>query len=158
ANTRAAEYEDAGLDVVSLQTGERKTLYRGGYYGRYLPRGHLVYMHQGTLFAARMDIAQLVLTGPPAPVLEDVMSRAGDGGADFDFSQSGIFVYQSRSRAAATVQWLQKSGTLEPLLRTRATYEWLRLSPDGKRIALVGEEGTKSDIWVYDPETGQMSG
>jgi hypothetical protein len=27
-----------------------KILQRGGYYGRYLPSGHLVYVHEGVIF------------------------------------------------------------------------------------------------------------
>lgn len=161
AGTEAGNYENANLDVVSLQTGRRKTLRAGGYYGRYLPGGYLIYMHQGTLFAARMDIGRLTLTGPPAPVLEDVASRPGDGGADFDFSRSGTLVYESgKSRGLMTVQWLQPSGKLEPLLPAPGVYDALRLSPDGKRLALVVDssaQGGNTDIWVYDLERGAMS-
>jgi hypothetical protein len=41
---------------------------RGGYYGRYVPSGHLLYVHQGTVYAAPMDVNRLELTGPAAPV------------------------------------------------------------------------------------------
>jgi hypothetical protein len=144
--------------VVSFKTRERRTLHQGGYHGRYLSSGHLVYMHQGTLFAARMDLDRLTLTGPPAPVLEDVASRAGDGGADFDFSQSGVFVYDSGGlKSQATVQWLERSGKLQPLLSTPSSYKELRFSPDGKRLALVVDEGANPDLWVYDVERGTMT-
>jgi serine/threonine protein kinase/Tol biopolymer transport system component len=157
ATTGPGQYENASLEVVSLKTGERKTLLQGGYYGRYLPSGHLIYMHQGTLFAARMDAGRLALTGPPAPVLEDVASRPGDGGADFDFSHSGVFVYQSnRFSGHTTIQWLDKSGKLEPLLRKPGAYDWIRLSPDGKRLAII-ENGADRDISVYDLERSTMS-
>ncbi|MBI1897783.1 MAG: PD40 domain-containing protein [Acidobacteria bacterium] len=158
ANTQPGNYENANIEVVSIKTGERKALLRGGYYGRYLPSGHLIYMRQGTLLAARMDLSRLALTSSPAPVLENVASRVGEGGAAFDFSQSGSFVYQSSSsRAPSTVWWLEESGKLEPLLRTPAVYTWLRFSPDGKRLALVIRQGVSSDIWVYDLERETMS-
>ena len=39
-------YDDANIDVISLRTGERKTLHRGGFFGRYLAdangTGHLL--------------------------------------------------------------------------------------------------------------------
>jgi serine/threonine protein kinase len=157
ASTEPGQYENASIDVVSVKTGDRKTLHRGGYYGRYLPGGRLIYMHKGTLFAARMDIDRLVLTSSPQPVLEDVASRPGDGGADFDLSQSGIFVYQSSRSGGGqrTVQWLHKSGRLEPLLREPAAYDWIRFSPDGKRLALI-DHGS-NQIWVRDLEHGTMS-
>ena len=38
---------DGNIEVQSLETGERKTLQLGGFYGRYLPTGHLVYYERG---------------------------------------------------------------------------------------------------------------
>src|SRR5262249_30755409 len=38
--------ENAQIQAVSLRTGAVKVVHRGGYYGRYLPTGHLVYLHQ----------------------------------------------------------------------------------------------------------------
>ena len=97
------------------------------------------------------------MTSPPRPVIEDVASRPGDGGADFDFSQSGIFVYlSSRFTGRTNVQWLDKSGRLEPLIRKPGAYDWIRLSPDGRRIAVI-DHGATGDIWVYDLERETMS-
>src|SRR5207249_4202020 len=60
-----AGYENANIVVQPLPTGPRKILQRGGYYGRYLPSGHLVYVHDGTLFAAPFDLDRLELVGQP---------------------------------------------------------------------------------------------
>jgi len=50
-------FEDADINVYSMASGQRKTLLRhGGFYVRYLPSGHLVYMHAGTLFAVPFDL------------------------------------------------------------------------------------------------------
>lgn len=157
ASSEAGHYENGSLDVVSLDTGERKTLHRGGYYGRYLPSGHLIYMHLATLFAARMDIGRLALAGTPVPVLDDVASRPSDGGADFEFSQLGTFVYLSgRSRGPRTVQWLHKSGRLEPLALAPGAYDALRLSPDGTRLALVIQDAGPG-VWVYHLQRGALA-
>ena len=45
------------------RAGRRKVVQRGGYHGRYLPSGHLVYIHDGTLFAAPFDLDRLEVTG-----------------------------------------------------------------------------------------------
>jgi serine/threonine protein kinase/Tol biopolymer transport system component len=158
ANSQAGDYEKASIDVFSLQTGQRRTLHRGGYYGRYLPSGHLIYMHEGTLFAAPMDPDRLVLTGPPTPVLDNIDSRPGDGGAAFDCSRSGVFLYQSgATQNESTVQWLEKSGKLQPLIRAPSTYKEIRFSPDGRRLALVNDHGGNPDIWIYDMQRGAMT-
>ena len=158
ANSQPGNYENASLDVVLVKTGQRRTLLRGGYFGRYLPSGHLVYMHQGTLFAARMDLNRLSLTGPSVPVLQDVDSRSGDGGAAFDTSRTGVFVYESDvAPSRSTVQWLEKSGNLQPLIAAPGNYNQIRLSPDGKRLAVVNDAAANPDIWIYDIERGTMT-
>jgi serine/threonine-protein kinase len=37
-----ASIENAAIEAISLKTGQVKVVQRGGYYGRYLPTGHLV--------------------------------------------------------------------------------------------------------------------
>jgi serine/threonine-protein kinase len=86
-------WEDADIVVVRLATGERKTVHRGGHYGRYLKSGHLVYVHNATLFAAPFDLERLEVSGQPAPVIEGVTSGATNGGAQYTVSDSGTLVY-----------------------------------------------------------------
>src|SRR5260370_37016163 len=74
--------DDADIEVVSLKTGDRKTVYNGGFFARYLPSGHLVFVHQNTLFAAPFDLKRLGLTGAPQPGVEDIRNRQ-DGGGGF---------------------------------------------------------------------------
>ena len=65
-------YNDADLVVHVLPHGPRKVVQRGGYHGRYLSSGHLVYIHDGTLFAAPFDLDRLEMTGEPVPALGGV--------------------------------------------------------------------------------------
>ena len=48
--------EDADITLYSVVSGQRKTLQRGGFYARYLHSGHVVYIHEGTLFAVPFDL------------------------------------------------------------------------------------------------------
>jgi hypothetical protein len=68
---KAATYDHASIDVLSLKTGAIKVLQRGGYFGRYLPGGYLVYIHQKTLFGVSFDLDRLEVRGTPAPLQED---------------------------------------------------------------------------------------
>ena len=77
-------------------TGERKVVYRGGSYGRYVPTGHLVFVNRGTLFAVPFDLDSLETSGAPVPVLQKVATSPGEGGAQFDFSATGRLVYGSQ--------------------------------------------------------------
>jgi len=143
--------EQANIEAVSLKTGQVKIVERGGYYGRYLPSGHLVYLHQGVLFGVRFDPARLEVRGAPTPVLEDMASNSGTGGGQFDFSTSGTFLYSAGKSAAQgwQVAWLENSGELKPFLAAAGTYGAPRLSPDGREVAFTGEG---SDIYIHDLE------
>ena len=56
SSSTQGNYENSNIVVQSLQTGEKKIVQRGGYYARYLPSGHLLYVHEATLFAAPLDL------------------------------------------------------------------------------------------------------
>ena len=58
-------FDDATIVVMAVPEGTHTVVQRGAYHGRYLPSGHLVYLHDGTLFAAAFDLNRLVVTGPP---------------------------------------------------------------------------------------------
>ena len=148
------------VEVLNLKSGQRKTLQPKGYYGRYLPSGHLVYVHQGTLFAAPMDLERLVLTGPPAPVLEEVAYHAASGGSQFAFSQSGTFAYLRRLTAGSesSVSWLDSAGRVQPLVDKPGVYSTPRLSPDGRYLALTAlKSEDAADVWIYDLQRETMS-
>jgi hypothetical protein len=78
--TRLGPDEITAALGAGRKTRLRKTLVQSGAYGRYLPSGHLTYMHRGTLFAAPMDLSRLELTGPPVPVLATAALLHDHGG------------------------------------------------------------------------------
>ena len=161
-------WNDANIDIVLMKTGERKTVLRGGYFGRYVPTfnraGYLVFIRQGTLFAAPFDLDILATTGASQPLLEDVTLSAGlAGSANFAFSPaphgSGTFVYFSpRGEPPQSIFWLDSAGKLQPLYPVPGSYSTPRFSPDGKLLAFRILEGAgRGDIWVQDLERGVTS-
>jgi serine/threonine-protein kinase len=148
-------YENAAIDVVTLKTNERKTLWRGGYFGRYLPtrgkRGHLVYIHEGTLFAVPFDPKGLALEGTPVPIVDYIASDPTSGGGQFDVSATGTLVYLSGTgRRSWPMSLLDASGKTETILPNPGMYYSPRFSPDGRKLAFAIEAGNGSDIFVYD--------
>jgi hypothetical protein len=51
-------FTNAWLAVQPLPTGTSQIVQRGGFYGRYLPSGHLTWVLDGTLFAEPFDLAR----------------------------------------------------------------------------------------------------
>jgi len=156
-------FEGASIAAVSLKTGNTKILVRGAYFGRYLPTGdptgHLVYAHEGVLFAVPFDPARLELRGAAVPILEDVAADPNSGAGQFTFSKTGDFVYRTGRipEQSWPVAWLDKSGKTEPLIGTPGFYLQPRFSPDGQQLALVRIEHTDRDAFVYDVKRDRMT-
>jgi serine/threonine-protein kinase len=149
----AGSYEESNIEVLSLKTGQVKTVLKGGYFGRYLPisdrAGELVYVHQGTLFGVPFNTDRMETRGRPVPLLEDVAGDPATAGGQFDFSRDGTFVYLSGKSSSPSWQlvWLDSSGKKEPLLALNGTSYTFRLSPDGKRLAFSDR---LTNIMTYD--------
>jgi serine/threonine-protein kinase len=148
-------FDEARIEVLSLDTGKVTVVHRGGYFGRYLPTGHLVYIHQGTLFAAPMDLTRLQIRGVPLPILDDAAGDSSLGTGMLDFSRSldrpGILAYRSgkASEVARTLAWIDSAGGTEPML-TGVAPGTPAISPDGKSVAL----SMAGNILVHDLDRG----
>jgi Tol biopolymer transport system component len=154
-----AGFEDSNIVVYSMASGQRKTLQHGGFYARYLPSGHLVYMHEGTLFAVPFDLKRLEVTSQPAPILEGVVTAPLFAGAQFSFSETGDLVYVAGHSGGVNVSiyWMDREGKFTPLRQTPSAYYNLAFSPDGKRLALDIIDGKRRDIWLYEWERDTLT-
>jgi serine/threonine-protein kinase len=154
--------QDSDIVVYSMATGQRKTLQRGGFYARYLPNGHIVYVHEATLFAVPFDLKRLEVTGQATPILEGVATAPVVAGAQFSFSKTGNLVYVPAGngvgeRQKLLIYWMDREGKFTPLRETPGVYLDLTFSPDGKRLALDIVEGKRRDIWVYEWERDTLT-
>ncbi len=144
--------QDADFVVYSPADKQRKTLHRRGFYPRYLPSGHLLYVNEGTLFAVTFDLQRLEITGPATPILEGVVANPATGGAQFSFSETGIFTYVASSGRNLSINWMDRVGKFTPLREAPGQYSTPMFSPDGKRLALHVGDSKRADIWVHDWE------
>jgi Tol biopolymer transport system component len=163
-STVNGNFEDANIEVLSLKTGQWKAvLQHVGYFGRYLATsngaGHLVYVHQGTLFAVGFDLDRLEVRGTPVPLLEDMAGGAGGDGGQYDIARNGTLVYLNGKSTTASwpVAWVDSAGKTEPLLAAPGPYYTPRFSPDGQRLALAVGSFGNGDIQVYDWQRDTMT-
>jgi serine/threonine-protein kinase len=152
-------FDDASIDVISLGDRHRRTLIRGGTYGRYLPSGHLLYVNRGTLFAVPFDVGALEVRAAPMPVVSQIADSGNQGDGGFEASQNGTLVYESGSARGGlvTVQWLESDGKTRALLPKPGDYGRPSLSPDGRRLAIEVSDGPSQDIWVYNWDRDTMT-
>jgi Tol biopolymer transport system component len=159
AHTSTTGYDDANIEVMTLADHHRKTLIRGGTFGRYLPSGHLIYVSRGTLYAVPFDKDRLEVQGKATPVLDHILYSPMFGSAQIAFSQNGTVIYRAGESeyGMVTVQWLDSTGARKPLLARPGRYLNPRLSPDGRRLVLSAGEGSVRGLWIYNRQQDTMT-
>lgn len=163
SHTTTGAYDGASIMAVSLANHRAKTLLSGGTFGRYIAApsgaGYLLYVKRATLFAVRFDPDRLEIHGTPTPVLDQVAYNPGSGSAQFGISANGALVYRigGSSNRLVNVQWMEPSGSLQPLLVKPGFYERPSLSPDGSRLGMEVTDGSNSDLWIYEPRRDAMT-
>jgi serine/threonine-protein kinase len=154
-----ADFSGAQLMVQPLRGGAATVVQRGGFYGRYLPSGHLMYVTAGTLWAAAFDLDRLVVSGPPAQVIEGVTSNAANSAAQFAVSASGTLAYlPGEGTSGVPIHWMERDGETTPLRSEPANWTGLQIAPDGRRLALqINVVGSGAGIWVYEWERDALT-
>jgi len=149
-------YWDNARIVVQESKGSKPiTLLTGGSDARYLPTGHILYSHQGRVFAVSFDPRALRVTSPPVPVLDGVTrSMPATAAAQFAVSSSGSLVYipgpASLSKEPQySLAHLGQGGPVR-LKLPPGSYETPRVSPDGKRLAYGTRDDDDTNVWIYD--------
>lgn len=140
-----------GTVAVFLETMKKKVLIEDVQYSHYVPSGHLLYIRTGAVEAVSFDVGKCEVTSRPVPVLEGVMLSSGEGTAQFTCSDEGLLIYAAGGDTRRTIPiWKDREGNVEELGMPARTYGALRLSPDGKRLAIVVKEDRKSNVYIYD--------
>jgi serine/threonine-protein kinase len=158
-----AGFDDANIDVVVVATGMRKTVLRGGYFGRYVHTngaGYLLFVREGVLFEVPFDLEKLDARGTPAPVTDGIAGDSDTAAGQFDVARTGTLIYRSGTGPSRKwpVLWLDSSGRATPLVAEPAAYYTPKFSPTGTQLALMVDHGEKGrDLAVYDWSRGVMT-
>ena len=144
--------EEATIEVLSIRTGQRKVLLKGGVLGSYVPTGYLLFAVGETIRAAPFDLERLLVTGPAVPVVDSVAMNLTDGARAFDVSDNGTLAYMPVSSYVSETQvvLVDRRGHESPALPVPDRYNHPRLSPDGGRIAVdIRSPNSMGDVWVF---------
>jgi Tol biopolymer transport system component len=142
----------------SLKSGQRKVIISNGVSARYVATGDLLYAREGVLFARRFDLQRLETTGDDIPVVEGVRRAVFAGGSStpaayFDISDTGSLAFIP-GPVTNTIRYdlalLDPRTGLQPFKLPPHPYEFPRVSPDGKWIAVGINDGSAANIWVYE--------
>ena len=116
-------FDTGTIEVVRADTGERKVVHRGGYYARYVPTGHVLYVLRGTLFAAPLRRKRMEATGSEMPVLEGLETNSAEGSAQYGVSDNGLLAYLDDVAEISpfTIVSVDRQGRSEPRGRSPAS-------------------------------------
>ena len=119
---------------------------------RLLPTGHLVYVHDHTLFGVAFDSRRLEVTGTPVPLVEGIEQAGASAAGQYAVSEAGLLAYLPPGFASISRQlvWVDREAREEPLLAPLGAYQQPRLSPDGTRV--VVSVNANLSIWTLATE------
>jgi dipeptidyl aminopeptidase/acylaminoacyl peptidase len=145
------------VDVMSLETGERRTLV-DGFNGAYVSTGHIVFGRENGLWAAPFSLDGLDVSGPPFPVEEGVAVRE-NGETLFAVSASGSLAYVPTGTGLALRRpvLVDRQGNETATPFEASPYESVRFAPEGRRVAVEVAGSSSSDIWILDLERGSRT-
>jgi serine/threonine-protein kinase len=148
----------ASLAVQPLPSGERIVVQPHGFFGRYTPSGHIVYMQESALFAVPFDRQRLEILGPPGRVIDGVTSDSSRGSAQLAVSEAGTLAYLPGQNLfdARPIAWMDRQGMMTSLRALPAHWSNAEFSPDGDHIAMDIRINGQTDIFVYGLARGTL--
>lgn len=147
--------DDANVEILSLNTGSRRTLLEGGFAARYSRSGHLLYARQQSLMVVPFDARTLQVTGQPRTVVEGVRVNPSVGLPAFSISATGTLVYSLATKSQTELEWIDvPHQTRRELAAPPGLYIDPSLSPDGERLAVAPNYEGHQDIWVHELRRG----
>jgi Tol biopolymer transport system component len=146
------------IGVVFLESGEIRQVIDGGFFGRYVPSGHLLYVRAGRMYAAPFDPDRAVTTGDARIVLDDVFASQTEAVSLFDVSPQGTLAWVPGSLADPPQEllWVDREGRVAPAAVEPRRFRGVSLSPDGRTIA-TAVQGDSIDVWTYAVDRGILS-
>jgi serine/threonine protein kinase/Tol biopolymer transport system component len=152
-------FDDADLAVVSLETGERRPVLRGGAHGRYVASGHILYARGGRLYAVPFDASRLKVTGAPVLAVDGVAYDLRNGGTKVTVAENDTVAYVPGPPGSLErrLVWVDGTGERRPLTAEPRPFLDPRLSPDSRRVAVRIGDLTESNVWTLDVASGTLA-
>ncbi len=144
-------YDDARIDAVRLDTGERRTLLEGARMARYSAAGYLIYQRQQALLAARFDPSTLTMLSAPFTIQEGVGGDSSSGSGYFAVAANGLIATAPESAIPneRLLTLVDRQGHETQIAAPPAAYTRPQFSPDGKTIVFAIGTGSAADDDLY---------
>jgi len=154
------DYDDARIDSVRLDTGDRSVVIQGGRMARYASTGHLLFLRGKVLYAVPFDPARGTAGASPVPVIDGVSGDVTTGAANYAMADSGAIAFVPGDPAGGErkMAWLDRKGVATPIEAPPAFYSDPHVAPDGRKVSASIYVGSSTrDIHVIDTQRGTSS-
>jgi Tol biopolymer transport system component len=144
--------DDVAIAALDLQTRVAKEVIRGATNPRYAASGHLLYVAEGSLRSVAFDPVRLETRGEPVPIAGGMVTKVS-GGANAVVAADGTLVYVAGGTGVVErrLVWIDRAGGRVPLPTPLRAYGAVRVSPDGKRLALdMRDQQGDLDLFIWD--------
>lgn len=158
---RGWSWGDEEVVAQTLANGTRKPLLIDAADARYVPSGHLVFLRRGTLMAVAFDAEKVEVPGTQEAMLDEV-AQALTAAFDLKVTGAGQFAVAATGALAwirspvveypdTVLVTVDRRGQVTRLPAAPRPYcPSVRVSPDGRRLAVATQTSTLGGIWVYD--------
>jgi serine/threonine-protein kinase len=146
------------LAMTSLEDGKVTRLGLKGIRPLAVLEGHLLYLQaDGSVMAVPIDGPRRRLTGSPVPVLDPIhVAPVNNGNSTIFVSRGGALVTGLPYSSARLIS-IGRDGSTHPVLPAVRAFQFPRLSPDGRRLAVIVADQSGNDAWIVDLATGTFS-
>jgi len=149
----AGKTENNALFLGSLDSQEKRLMLSTSANVAYVEPGYLLYLRDKTLVAQRFDQRRFVLNGEPHTLSDEVLYFPQVDRAVFSAFSGDVLVTQTGKGASTSrLMWFDRSGKPAGTVGVPASYNNVRLSADGRRVAAdqTDPDGRNTDIWIHD--------
>jgi eukaryotic-like serine/threonine-protein kinase len=151
----------SGTYLASLGRPQEKTpVGQNLYNALYAPpsRTHpsyLLFLRENALIARAFDPARGYFSGEavPVPGAEAVSTAPGINRAHFSVSHQGTLLF-AHGNDRYQLTWFNREGKVVSSVGQPDQYQSIRISPDGKGVAVSRSDGGRLDIWRIDSGGG----
>jgi serine/threonine protein kinase/dipeptidyl aminopeptidase/acylaminoacyl peptidase len=136
----------------ALDSNARTKLRDGGSLPVYAD-GFLLFVHDDTLMAQRLDVDRMEVTGEAISLADQVQVGAGPGGSGaFAIAPSGVLAYQGGVYERSALVWFDHNGRELGILSEPRGFSYPQLSPDERHVMVSGRDDRSRyrDLWLYD--------
>jgi serine/threonine protein kinase len=149
SRTRSIHPDYGRIEAMPIGGGPATVIVENGSQPMYVSSGYLLFLRGGAVYAAPFDLNRRTLSGNPVPVADGIRTES-NGEGQIAVADDGTLAYLPGDVAWQGVPvWLRPGGVEESTNLPVQGYSQLRLSPDGRRLAMV-VAGPTDSLWIQD--------